>query len=180
MLSVISSLLLLRVFFRKIKQILKFTTRSNSIETKHGSSQAQKTNLRFTKIIAKLSCLVLCSMMTTLLSIALIINSSIHDNMAMAGLISLIASSLDIAVNSICLVLYWPYADRWYQRICKVCDRYMMNRCTRKVNDIYSRAASTTVSAISSKQQLAQTQIHTTSPGRSVESSIIINSTNKK
>ena len=149
-------------------------------QSKHNSTQAQKTNFRFATMIAKLSCLVLCSMMTTMISIIFIVNASIHEKMAIAGVISLLATSFDITVNSLCLLLYWPYADQWYYCICKLCHKYMMNRCTNKVERYLHRPRKVTMSTSSTaSKRVPQTQIDATSPNQSVESSIIINAPNE-
>ena len=190
-LSVTSSLLLLRIFFHKIKQKQICTNSIDNINinihqnSKHSSTQSQQTKTKFVAIIAKLSCLVFCSMIT-LISIALIINSGIHYDMAIPALISMLLTSFDITVNSICLLLYWPFADKIYKHICQSCNKFMINKCTGNVNRYVnqaptagSRTVSVSVVGMGSAHTTQNIPITQTSANRSVESSIIINSDNQ-
>lgn len=117
-----------------------------------------------------MACLVLCSLMSTLLSIALIFYSSTKTDAAIPGLISLLASSLDVTVNSLCFLLYWSFADKWYQLICRSCNKFMINQCTRNVQHYVHRATSASVGSAS-----ITTSVPTSQKSQSAESSIIIN-----
>ena len=185
-LSVASSLLLLKIFSHKVKQILIFTNQTDNIGThrnsKHRTSQSQQTKTKFVAIIAKLSCLVFCSMITTIISIILAINSGIHYNMVMPGFISLLLTSFDITVNSLCVLLYWSFADKMYKHICQSCNKFMIKKCTGNMNRYVNREPSTvrsrtvSVPRVDSPQTARNMPVAQTSTNVSVESSIVINS----
>lgn len=120
------------MFIKKIEQFLQNMNDmninindaiNNSVNLQINRNQVVSKQFEFTALVARLFTLVATCLSLTLISIAILIFGVTFSSYG-TSLISILAASVDVMVNSICLVLHWTFANIWYKKLCMVCSCY--------------------------------------------------------
>lgn len=119
------------------------------IETREIKIQFTEKQIKLIGTMSKISCLVCISLITTGIGTLFAILLSISGYSYYYGSISVLATCIDIATNAVCLLLQWPFADKWYQKLCKPCDNLMRKKCSSNVEKyIVHKKMSATVNTV--------------------------------
>ena len=93
---------------------------NNDANRQINENQIIRKQFGFVTLLAKLFTLVAtCLSMTIITIILLMLDVKIGTHYSIV--ISIFGGSFDIMINSICLVLHWPFAQKWYKKMCMKC-----------------------------------------------------------
>ena len=93
---------------------------NNDANRQINEKQIIRKQFEFVTLLAKLFTLVatcLCFTIITIILLILDVKTQTHYSTAIA----IFSGSIDIMVNSICLLLHWPFAQKLYKKICMKC-----------------------------------------------------------
>ena len=93
---------------------------NNDANRQINEKQIIRKQFGFVTLLAKLFTLVATCLCFTIISIMLVI-LDVRIGAHYATVISIFGGSIDIMINSICLVLHWPFAQKLYKKICVKC-----------------------------------------------------------
>lgn len=82
-------------------------------------------------VIAKFSCLVGITLITTAVAVIFSVLMTYNGMDYFYASIMVLTTSIDVTANAASLLLQWPFANGWYQKLCKPCDFLMIRLCTR-------------------------------------------------
>ena len=108
---------------------------TNTIDNSVSTQCEKSTNNRCTLIFvtAKLSVLISIAMIITIVSIISIFIAVVINNSVYVFIFSMLLTSMDITVNSLCLLLQWPFTQNLYQILCKRCQSCMFRLFAHEV-----------------------------------------------
>ena len=112
----LSSLLLLRLFIKKMKQLI------SDLNVLSNSADLQRKQFQFVSIMAQLSCLITACIVSTLISIIGIVFTAFNSSFYFAA-VSILIGSLDVAINALCMILHWQFAHSCYRKLCGHCHK---------------------------------------------------------
>ena len=114
-------------------------TNTNTNTNFNDTKQFNKKQLQLIKTVAKISTLVGCTLFTTMVSMTVMAIAVITNDTAPT--MGALAASIDICVNSVCLLLQWPFAENWYNRRCNPCNNVMIRMCANNVEQYIRQTA---------------------------------------
>ena len=100
-----------------------------SVELKHGTSICLNQNqFGLIKTMAKLSNLILFTMIVSIVSQGVAVYNIIAFTYQ-SNISAVIFRGLDCAMNALCLLLQWPFSQKYYTTLCNPCDKMMTQCC---------------------------------------------------
>ena len=102
-------------------------TLNAAIEVAKNLRNVDRMHLELIGIMSKLTCLVLFTLIFTIISIILVIYNIISAKY-FASILSITGTSIDITVNAICLMLLLPFANKYYFIFCNFCNDFLIKK----------------------------------------------------
>ena len=103
----------------------------NSDTTIHFNQEQMK----FIATMAKFTCLVSTTVISTLLMIIVTIMSAMNPDSYYIISFGIMQSTIDATINSIVLLLHLPFAKKFYHILCSPCNKLMIQKCSNNVEN---------------------------------------------
>lgn len=119
---------------------------SSNCKTKNDNSNdvnghgRQKTNNRksgslFVVIMTKLTCVMIFALCSTLISIISVVVNVLSGYLFYTTIVAMLFGGLDIAINALCLILHWGFANSLYKKLCYWCHLRLLAKYQISIDD---------------------------------------------